>query len=114
MPDGQHFILLGCNPFPDELSVHCIADDVAAIIKTQLGGRCRLVGVSYGAVVASNVAARFPDRVAKLALVAGAPAFSSHGRLLIPNRLTLRVRASWCSCWRSLTLSSVGRGSTSC
>ncbi|MBY3307740.1 alpha/beta hydrolase [Rhizobium laguerreae] len=89
MPDGQHFILLGYNPFPDELSVHSIADDVAAIIKTQLGGRCRLVGVSYGAVVASNVAARFPGRVAKLALIAGAPAFSSHGRLLIAQQADL-------------------------
>ncbi|WP_246799866.1 hypothetical protein [Rhizobium indicum] len=31
MPDGRDFILLGYNPFPDELSIHSIADNVAAV-----------------------------------------------------------------------------------
>lgn len=96
IPEGRSFVLLGYDPEPNEVTVSSIADDVAEIIATSFGGQCQLLGISYGAVVASNVAARFPDRVSKLALIAGAQEFSSEGRVRLQRQLHL-VRSGECA-----------------
>jgi pimeloyl-ACP methyl ester carboxylesterase len=80
IPDGRSFVLLGYDPKPGDVSVSSIADDIADIIDNEFGGRCQLVGVSYGAVVAANVASRFQHRVSRLALVAGGYDFSPEGK----------------------------------
>jgi pimeloyl-ACP methyl ester carboxylesterase len=48
-----------------------VADDIAALDALQVGGRCAVVGHSWGANVALELAAAHPDRVAALALVDG-------------------------------------------
>ncbi|MET3612901.1 pimeloyl-ACP methyl ester carboxylesterase [Rhizobium aquaticum] len=89
MPDGCSFIILNYDPEPGDISVASIADDVASVIRSELGGRCVLMGISYGAVIASHVAARSPELVEKLALVAGAPDFDTEGRERLRRQVDL-------------------------
>jgi pimeloyl-ACP methyl ester carboxylesterase len=48
-----------------------MTDDVARLIERLKLGRTHLIGHSLGALLAVNVAERYPDRVASLSLLAG-------------------------------------------
>jgi pimeloyl-ACP methyl ester carboxylesterase len=48
-----------------------MADDVIRLMDKLKIGRAHVVGASMGALVGANTAARFPDRVASLSLIAG-------------------------------------------
>jgi len=50
---------------------HKMTDDVARLIERLKLGRTHLIGHSLGALLAVNVAERYPDRVASLSLLAG-------------------------------------------
>ena len=50
---------------------HKMTDDVARLIDRLKLGRTHLIGHSLGALLAVNVAERYPDRVASLSLLAG-------------------------------------------
>jgi pimeloyl-[acyl-carrier protein] methyl ester esterase len=58
-------------PVPGACTLDEIADAVAAILPPH----CRLIGWSLGGMVAMHLAARFPDRVGRLILVATTPRF---------------------------------------
>jgi (E)-2-((N-methylformamido)methylene)succinate hydrolase len=80
LPAQTSFVLLGYDPHPRaDLSFDMIADDVAAVIKEYWSGRASIVGISYGGLVAARVAARWPEQIAHLVLVASAHRFSNEG-----------------------------------
>lgn len=61
------------RPMPDGFTVADMADDYAAVIRDEFGGRVDIVGgVSYGAMVGQYLAARHPETFGTIALVAGA------------------------------------------
>lgn len=81
LPEQASFVLLGYDPHPPaNVSIDAITDDVKAIIQEHWSGQARIVGISYGGLVASRVAARFPEQVAQLVLVASAHRISAEGR----------------------------------
>ncbi len=56
---------------PEGYTISDIADDYAALIEQQFDGRVdAVVGVSFGGMVAQYLAARHPDRLGSLALIA--------------------------------------------
>jgi pimeloyl-ACP methyl ester carboxylesterase len=58
-----------------------IADDYAELIETEFGGRVDLVvGISMGGEIALELAARHPQRVGAVALVASAARLNDEGR----------------------------------
>lgn len=58
-----------------------IAADYAELIDTEFGGRVEaVVGVSYGGAVGFHLAARYPDRVGRLVILAAAARVSDEGR----------------------------------
>jgi pimeloyl-ACP methyl ester carboxylesterase len=80
LPAQASFVLLGYDPHPSaNISSDAIADDIAAIIQEHWNGQASIVGISYGGLVASRVAARWPEQVANLVLVASAHRFSAEG-----------------------------------
>ena len=80
LPEQASFVLLGYDPHPPaNISSDAITDDIAAIIKEHWSGKASIVGISYGGLVASRVAARWPEQVARLILVASAHRFSTEG-----------------------------------
>lgn len=89
LPDDRSFVLLGYDPNPASVTINGLADDAARIIDRYLGGRADVVGISYGGVVASRVAARSPEKVGRLVLVASAHRFSTEGKLLIRRQIEL-------------------------
>jgi pimeloyl-ACP methyl ester carboxylesterase len=93
LPPGQSFILLGYDPAPAaDHSLSTIAADVAAII-TELGAPARLVGVSYGGLVALRVAADRPDLVSHLVLLSSAHRFSADGLARVRRQIDCAIRA---------------------
>jgi pimeloyl-ACP methyl ester carboxylesterase len=66
---------------PDGHSVADMADDVAEVVGTRLGGRVDVVlGESFGGMLAQQLAARHPDRLARLVVVAAAVEVSAWGK----------------------------------
>ncbi|WP_377639838.1 alpha/beta fold hydrolase [Oryzobacter terrae] len=62
-------------------TVEDVADDYARFVRDELGGRADLVvGVSYGGMVALLLAARHPDLVGRVAVVAAAAEVSDWGK----------------------------------
>lgn len=62
----------GETPLPaEELSIDLLLDQVVAAISEATTGQVDVVGISLGAVVAAAVAAKHPDLVRRLVLVAG-------------------------------------------
>jgi pimeloyl-ACP methyl ester carboxylesterase len=93
LPRGRSFVLLGYDPAPPVgYSMSTIVADVAAII-AELGAPVRLVGVSYGGVVALRVAADHPDLVSHLVLLASAHGFSPEGMRRVRRQIDCAVRA---------------------
>ncbi|MBC7292375.1 MAG: alpha/beta hydrolase [Actinotalea sp.] len=61
------------RPMPDGHTMADMADDYAAVVRDEFGGRVDIAaGVSYGAMVGQYLAARHPETFGTLALVAGA------------------------------------------
>lgn len=92
LPRDRSFILLGYDQAPAENhSLSAIAVDVAAII-TQLGAPVQLVGISYGGLVALQVAADHPSLISELVLLVSAHRFSAEGLRRVRRQLDCAAR----------------------
>jgi pimeloyl-ACP methyl ester carboxylesterase len=92
LPEGCSFVIIGYDPNPPEVTVEAIADDVGYVIDRHFAGQAVVLGISYGAVVATHLAARYPDRIRKLVLIAGAHDFSAEGRKRLATQIDLARR----------------------
>ena len=64
LPPDTNFVLIGYDPDPKaDLSLEGMAGDIAEIIDVNFKKPVGLMGISYGGVVATRVAARYPDFV---------------------------------------------------
>jgi 3-oxoadipate enol-lactonase len=83
----------GRSPVADGISVDSHAADIAAVLDTLGVGPAVVVGQSMGVLVARTLAARYPDKVAALALLAPVePPPDDAGREAIRERVAL-IRA---------------------
>ncbi|TIT72561.1 MAG: alpha/beta hydrolase [Mesorhizobium sp.] len=81
LPPGTSFVLIGYDPAPKaDLSLEGMARDIAEIIDADFKKPAKLMGISYGGVVATQVTARYPDLVGRLVLLASAHGFSADGK----------------------------------
>lgn len=65
---------LGRTTIPEaEYTMADYADDAAGLIERVVGGRCHVVGTSFGGMVALNLAVRRPDLVDRLVLMCTSP-----------------------------------------
>jgi pimeloyl-ACP methyl ester carboxylesterase len=79
LPPGRSFVVLGYVPSASEsYRLETIGADIAAIIG-EFGAPVQLVGISYGGVVALQVAANHPHLLSELVLVVSAYDFSPEG-----------------------------------
>ncbi|WP_040494473.1 alpha/beta fold hydrolase [Ilumatobacter nonamiensis] len=60
------------------------ADDAAALIEQVAGGRCHVVGTSFGGMVALNLAVRHPELVDRLVLLVTSPG-GDHASYALPE-----------------------------
>lgn len=92
LPRDRAFVLLGYDPAPGPgHSLATIAADVAAVI-AELGPPVQLVGVSYGGLVALEVAAGQPALVSDLVLLVSAHRFSAEGRRRVRRQVDCAER----------------------
>lgn len=89
LPTDRSVILLGYDPDAERVTVERLAEDVARIIEEHFDGKADVVGISYGGVVASRLAARSPGKVGKLVLLASAPWFSPEGERRLRRQIEL-------------------------
>ncbi|MFA1671860.1 alpha/beta fold hydrolase [Rhizobium mongolense] len=89
LPDNRSFVLLGYDPDSVNVTLERLAADVAMVIEEHFTGRVDIVGISYGGVVASHLAVSYPQRIAKLVLVASAHRFSGEGRKRLERQIEL-------------------------
>lgn len=82
-------IVVGYAPGPVTVTVEELADDVAEFFDRHLGGGAVVVGSSYGGVVASHLAARSPEKIDRLILIASAHRFSTEGKRLLRRQIEL-------------------------
>ncbi|SFN82552.1 Pimeloyl-ACP methyl ester carboxylesterase [Mesorhizobium sp. NFR06] len=88
LPRDMSFVLIGYDPDPKaDLSLEGMAEDIADIIDGNFKKPAWLMGVSYGGVVATQVAARYPDHVGKLILLASAYGFSADGKKRLQRQI---------------------------
>lgn len=92
LPASRGFVLLGYAPCPPEVGgLDAILADVAAI-----AGRCgaplQVLGISYGGVIALQLAAQHPSVVSDLVLLASAHDFSSEGRVRLERQIECAAR----------------------
>ncbi|WP_292155940.1 alpha/beta hydrolase [Mesorhizobium sp.] len=71
------------------LSLEGMARDIAEIIDGNFKKPACLMGISYGGVVATQVAARYPGHVGKLILLASAHGFSADGKERLQRQIRL-------------------------
>ena len=76
----------------DAWTMTTYANDCVAVLRALGIERCDVVGYSFGAMVAQHLAARFPDVVRRLALIAAGPG-GTHGSYPIERFADLPVRA---------------------
>ncbi|AZQ67629.1 alpha/beta hydrolase [Silicimonas algicola] len=89
MPKGRGFTLFGYGPrHYAEAGLDGLADSFAAILSCR-SGPVQLVGVSYGGLVATRIAARHPSLVSDLILLASAASFSEEGRARLQRQIQL-------------------------
>jgi pimeloyl-ACP methyl ester carboxylesterase len=92
LPPNRSFILLGYDPSPaggDNLDA--IVADVAAIAR-ELGGPRQVVGISYGGVIALQLAAQHAGLVSVLVLLASAHDFSAEGKRRLQRQIECASR----------------------
>jgi 3-oxoadipate enol-lactonase len=82
----------GRSPVADGISVGSHAEDIAAVLDTLGVGPAVVVTHSMGALVGRTLAARYPDKVAALALLAPVQPPDDAGRAAIRDRAAL-IRA---------------------
>jgi pimeloyl-ACP methyl ester carboxylesterase len=80
LPQGRSFILLGYDLSPDGgAGLDAIVADVAAVVR-EVGAPREVVGISFGGVIALRLAARYPELVSTLVLLASGHDFSTEGK----------------------------------
>ncbi len=95
LPVNRSFILLGYEPSPaEDRGLDAIVADVAAVIR-ELGAPKQLVGISYGGVVALQVAAQHPSLVSEIVLLASAYDFSAEGKRRIQRQIGCASRGDF-------------------
>jgi pimeloyl-ACP methyl ester carboxylesterase len=95
LPPRRSFIVLGYAPSASEsYRLETIVADVAAIIG-ELGVPVQLVGISYGGVVALQVAANHPHLLSELVLVVSAYDFSPEGRRHVQYQIDCASRGDF-------------------
>ncbi|MBT8471918.1 MAG: alpha/beta hydrolase [Marinicaulis sp.] len=83
----------GCGrtlPPPDEVTIDGMADDAAALLEHLKVSKANVFGHSMGGVVSMTLAAKYPDRINRLALMASGPKANARTRSVIDNLLALR------------------------
>lgn len=93
LPKNRSFILLGYAPSEDR-GLAAIVADVAAIV-TELGAPKQIVGISYGGVIALELAAEHPSLVSELVLLASAYDFSAEGKRRIQRQIGCASRGDF-------------------
>lgn len=93
LPKNRSFILLGYAP-GEERGLATIVGDVAAIV-TELGAPKQIVGISYGGVIALELAAEYPSLVSDLVLLASAYDFSPEGKRRIQRQIGCASRGDF-------------------
>jgi pimeloyl-ACP methyl ester carboxylesterase len=89
LPNDRSFVLLGYDPNPANVTIDRLADDAAEFIARHLQGCADVIGISYGGVVASHLAARSPEKVDRLILLASAHRFSAEGKRRLSRQIEL-------------------------
>ncbi len=83
-------------------ALDALAADVLATIDT-LGATVRLVGISYGGIVALQVAATRPSAVSELALISSAYRFSAEGARRVQRQIDCAMRGDLAALVEDLT-----------
>ena len=92
LPANRSFVLLGYDLSPaGSVGLDSMVADVAAIVR-ELGAPRQIVGVSYGGVIALQLAARHPELVSALVLLASAHDFSAAGKRRLERQITCASR----------------------
>jgi pimeloyl-ACP methyl ester carboxylesterase len=92
LPANRSFILLGYDPsLAGTHSLDAIVADVAAIAR-ELGAPRQVVGVSYGGVIALQLAAQHPSLVSALVLLSSAHDFSAEGKRRLERQIDCASR----------------------
>ncbi|MFT3810244.1 MAG: alpha/beta hydrolase [Micropepsaceae bacterium] len=95
LPPGTGFALVGYDPAPgDGLTLEGIADGLAAALKG-LERPPVLAAISFGGPVAMRLAARYPDMVRGVALIASADRFSEEGRARLGRQIAALEAGDW-------------------
>jgi pimeloyl-ACP methyl ester carboxylesterase len=96
LPAGKSFLLLGYDPDPAlNLSADMIAHQFATALLHFRDRPVDLIGISFGGLGAIRLAARHPERVRTLTLVASAHRFSSEGRRRVQHQIACAEREDW-------------------
>lgn len=91
LPPNQSFFLVGHDPSPGSDGLDAMVSDVAAIV-IELGAPRKVVGISYGGVIALQVAAQHPGLVSRLVLLASAHDFSAEGKRRLERQIDCASR----------------------
>lgn len=87
LPQGRSFILLGYDLSPDRRAgLDAIVDDVAAVVR-EVGAPRQVVGISFGGVIGLRLAARHPELVSALVLLASGHEPSAEGRRRLQRQI---------------------------
>lgn len=95
LPRGRSFVMLGYDLAPaEDHSLANIVGDVAAILD-EIGGPVQLVGISYGGVIALQVAAARPELVSHLVVLVSAHDFSAEGKRRVQHQIDCAQRGDY-------------------
>jgi pimeloyl-ACP methyl ester carboxylesterase len=96
LPSNQSFVLLGYDPDPpDKLTADQLAASFAHAVHHFSEEPVHLAGISYGGLIAVRLAARHPERVRSLALIASAHRFSPEGVRRVRLQIACAEREDW-------------------
>lgn len=95
LPPGTGFAQIGYDPAPEAgLTLEAIADRLAAGLE-RLERPPALVAISYGGPVAMLLAARYPETVRGVALIASAHRFSAEGERRVQRQIAALEAGDW-------------------
>jgi pimeloyl-ACP methyl ester carboxylesterase len=87
LPKGRSIHVLGYEPSPPaDYSIATIVDDVARILREEIGP-ATVMGISFGGFVAARLAADHPDLVKEMILMVSAHRFSPEGRRSVDRQI---------------------------